>query len=146
MESETDARIRHALRRWVEVKGEQATRSVERGNAQEGRRASVVGAKHLEGLNQLVVEEISRTGAQGLELRTNRMATLAGFYRASKAWDLLVLQGGSPVLAVEYKSMSGSEGKNLNNRADEVFGIAEDARQAESTGFFHRIFGGRTYL
>ena len=30
--------------------------------------------------------------------------------------------------------MSGSEGKNLNNRADEVFGIAEDARQAEARG------------
>src|SRR5690349_9297522 len=110
MDREADARIRHALERWVEVKGEQATRSV-------------VGGKHLEGLNQLVVDEISRTGAQDLELRTNRAATLAGFYRASKSWDLLVLQGGSPVLAVEYKSMSGSEGKNLNNRADEVFGM-----------------------
>jgi hypothetical protein len=42
-----------------------------------------------------------------------------------------VLQGEEPVLAVEYKSMSGSEGKNLNNRADEVFGVAEDLRQAE---------------
>ena len=30
--------------------------------------------------------------------------------------------------------MAGSVGNNLNNRADEVFGIAEDARQAELHG------------
>ena len=44
------------------------------------------------------------------------------------------MKDGRPLLAVEYKSMSGSEGKNLNNRADEVFGIAEDARAAERHG------------
>lgn len=38
------------------------------------------------------------------------------------------------MLAIEYKSMSGSEGKNLNNRADEIFGMAEDLRQAELHG------------
>jgi hypothetical protein len=54
-----------------------------------------------------------------------------GYYRPTKSWDLLVLQDDKPVLAVEYKSMKGSEGKNLNNRADEVFGVAEDLRQAE---------------
>ncbi|TDB74611.1 restriction endonuclease, partial [Actinomadura sp. KC216] len=30
--------------------------------------------------------------------------------------------------------MKGSEGKNLNNRADEIFGMAEDLRQAELNG------------
>lgn len=58
----------------------------------------------------------------------------AGYYRASKSWDLLVLRNERPILAVEYKSMSGSEGKNLNNRADEVFGMAQDARAAEKHG------------
>lgn len=71
---------------------------------------------------------------EGLELRHNRGATLAGYYRPSKSWDLLVVREGQPLLAVGYKSMSGSEGKNLNNRADEVFGIAEDARAAETHG------------
>ncbi|HVB44131.1 MAG TPA: PaeR7I family type II restriction endonuclease [Streptosporangiaceae bacterium] len=61
-------------------------------------------------------------------------AVLAGWYRSSKAWDLLVLQRGKPILALEYKSMAGSVGNNLNNRADEVFGIAEDAREAERRG------------
>lgn len=42
-----------------------------------------------------------------------------------------MLADNVPVLAVEYKSMAGSEGKNLNNRADEVIGVAEDLRRAQ---------------
>ena len=127
-------RITEALMQWVTVREEQSARSSAGGAAQEGRRASVTAGAHLDGLNSLVVDEIRATGMPGLSLRKNRQAQLAGYYRSSKSWDLLVLRLGVPVLAVEYKSMSGSEGKNLNNRADEVFGIAEDAREAERRG------------
>lgn len=128
------ARITEAVRLWITAKEEQAQRSQERGKAQEGTRAQVTGGTHLNGVNQLIVDEIKATGATDLDLMFNRRATLAGWYRSSKSWDLLVLQRGKPILAVEYKSMAGSEGKNINNRADEVFGIAEDARQAEEHG------------
>jgi hypothetical protein len=128
------ARITRAMDEWISVKLEQGQRAQNSGNAQGGTRSQVTGGKHLRGVNQLVVDEIRNTGATDLELRFDRRATLAGWYRNSKSWDLLVLQRRTPILAVEYKSMSGSEGKNLNNRADEVFGIAEDARQAEAHG------------
>ncbi|MEU8158844.1 PaeR7I family type II restriction endonuclease [Micromonospora parva] len=133
MNSTTD-RVGVALQSWVDVRREQAARSEAGGRAQQGRRSAVTGGLHLAALNQLVVDEIHRTGATDLRLLTNRQATLASYYRSSKSWDLVVLKGDVPILAVEYKSMSGSEGKNLNNRADEVFGIAEDARQAERHG------------
>lgn len=128
------ARITEATRQWISAKEEQARRSREGGRAQSGTRSQVTGGQHLEGINQLIVDEIRATGATDLDLRFNREAVLAGWYRSSKAWDLLVLQHGTPILAVEYKSMAGSVGNNLNNRADEVFGIAEDARQAELHG------------
>ncbi|GLY95686.1 hypothetical protein Acsp02_29410 [Actinoplanes sp. NBRC 103695] len=131
MYSETHDRVSAALRDWVSVREDQAARSAAKGSAQQGRRSSVTGGLHLNAINQLVVDEIRATGAVDLDMRTNRRATLPGYYRASKSWDLVVLQAGNPILAVEYKSMSGSEGKNLNNRADEILGMAEDARQAE---------------
>lgn len=127
-------RITRAVDEWINAKQKQAEESQRRGKAQGGSRSQVTGGKHLRGVNQLVVDEIRSTGATDLELKFDRGATLAGWYRNSKSWDLLVLQRGVPILVVEYKSMSGSEGKNLNNRADEVFGIAEDARQAEAHG------------
>lgn len=57
-----------------------------------------------------------------------------GYYRASKSWDLLVLRDEEPVLAIEYKSMTDSEGKNLNNRANKVIGSAQDLRRAQDAG------------
>lgn len=134
MDEKTSVRVRTALEAWVSVRSDQAARSAAAGRAQQGRRSSVTGGLHLSAINQLVVDEIQATGATGLELRINRAATLPGYYRAAKSWDLVVVQHRKPVLAIEYKSMSGSEGKNLNNRADEIFGMAEDTRQAELNG------------
>ncbi|HET9898700.1 MAG TPA: PaeR7I family type II restriction endonuclease [Streptosporangiaceae bacterium] len=128
------ARIIEAVRQWISAKEEQGQRSLESGRAQAGTRAQVTGGTHMNGVNRLIVDEITALGVADVEFQFNRRAVLAGWYRSSKAWDLLVLQRGQPVLAVEYKSMAGSEGKNLNNRADEVFGIAEDAREAERRG------------
>ncbi|MFF6959148.1 PaeR7I family type II restriction endonuclease [Streptomyces sp. NPDC088197] len=127
-------RVDFALRNWIDVRFQQATQSTAAGKAQEGSRSAVTGGRHLDAVDRLVREELTATGARGLKFLTGRDATLPGFYRATKSWDLLALQDGNPVLAVEYKSMKGSEGKNLNNRADEVFGVAEDLRQAEIRG------------
>lgn len=134
MDRSAEQKVDAALKHWVHVRMVQQEKSRASGKAQEGDRSAVTGGAHLDGLNTLIVKEIEATGTAGLEIRTNRKATLPGYYRPSKSWDLLVLQQGSPVLAVEYKSMKGSEGKNLNNRADEIFGMAEDPRQAELNG------------
>jgi Restriction endonuclease XhoI len=126
--------IVQAIDIWFKEKDAAAARSEARGQAQQGRRASVTGGAHLKGFEELVVDQISAAGVHGLTVKRNRSATLAGWYRSSKNWDLLILEHGSPILAVEFKSMSGSEGKNLNNRADEMYGVAEDAKQAEARG------------
>lgn len=131
MDDKTAARIDVALRMWLDVRRTQAETSVASGRGQEGRRSAVTGGRHLSSVNQLVVDEILAAGATGLRIHLNRGATLPGFYRATKSWDLVLTQDEMPLLAVEYKSMLGSEGKNLNNRADEIFGMAEDTRQAE---------------
>ena len=134
MTPEERDRIKTAVERWFGSKLEQAARSALAGKAQAGTRSSVTGGLHLEGFEQLIIEEIGAIGVQNLRVLKNRNATLVGWYRSSKSWDLLVLQDDLPVLSVEYKSMEGSEGKNLNNRADEMFGVAEDAREAEAHG------------
>lgn len=134
MTPDEHARITEAVGLWVSAKEAQELKSRSSGKAQGGNRAQVTGGGHLAGVNQLIVDEIEAAGASGLELRFNRGATLAGWYRSSKSWDLLVLQHGVPILVVEYKSMAGSVSNNLNNRADEVIGIAADARAAEDRG------------
>lgn len=127
-------RILAAVEYWFDAKADQLARVLAAGRSQGGRRDAVVGGKHLDGFNTLVVEELRRLGVPGLSFRVNNRATLPGYYRASKSWDLLVLRRHEPILAVEYKSMKGSEGKNLNNRMDEVLGVGEDLRAAQEHG------------
>lgn len=129
-----ELRIAHAVSLWFQAKADAANRSAAAGRPQEGRRSQVTGALHLAGFEELLVEEIHRAGIYEVAVSRNRGATLAGYYRPSKSWDLLVTHHDNPLLAVEFKSMEGSEGKNLNNRADEMFGVAEDAKQAGEHG------------
>lgn len=133
-ESILEEYVQAALHGWVSVRSEQKSRSEAGGKAQQGNRAATTAGKHLQAVNALITGEIERIAGPGLEFRTNQAATLPGYYRATKSWDLLVVRDGEVLLAIEYKSMKGSEGKNLNNRADEIFGMAEDARQAEAHG------------
>jgi hypothetical protein len=135
MDATQQARISAALLQWLTIKETQAAASAAAGRAQEGRRSSVTGGGHLAPVNQLVAEDVASVLGSTTLMHRNRAATLAGYYRATKSWDLLVTDAaGTPVMVAEFKSMAGSEGNNLNNRADEMFGIAEDARAAEEHG------------
>ncbi|SHI55005.1 Restriction endonuclease XhoI [Tessaracoccus bendigoensis DSM 12906] len=127
-------RITEAVDFWVKTKLEQQTQSEAAGTAQGGTRAAVTGGRHLAGINTLLMDELESLGLPGLDAWFDRGATVPGYYRASKNWDLLVTVERRPVLALEYKSMTGSEGKNLNNRADEVIGAAQDLRRAQEHG------------
>jgi hypothetical protein len=68
----------------------------------------------------------------------NRAAlTLPGFFRPTKLWDILVIQDGRLVAAVEMKSHVGpSFGNNANNRAEEAIGTAHDFLTAYREGAF----------
>ena len=53
------------------------------------------------------------------------------FYRPTKKWDLVVIDRGMLVAAVELKSQVGpSFGNNFNNRTEEAIGNAVDVWRA----------------
>ncbi len=59
---------------------------------------------------------------------------LPGYFRAVKRWDVLVVHDGVLAAAIEFKSILGSYGNNLNNRAEEAIGNAADLLQATEAG------------
>lgn len=134
MDERDRRRITTAVDFWIKTKLDQQQLSEAAGNAQGGTRAAVTGGRHLAGVNTLILDELHDLGLEGLRYETDRRATVPGYYRASKSWDLIVTMHGAPMLAIEYKSMTGSEGKNLNNRADEVIGAAQDLKRAQEHG------------
>ena len=65
------------------------------------------------------------------------IVTLPGYFRPTKFWDLLVLNEGRLVAAIEMKSQVGpSFGNNFNNRTEEAIGTAHDLWTAYREGAF----------
>jgi len=96
--------------------------------------------QHLDGVAQLLREIFVEEGfAESSVQRRNRGLTLPGYYRATKDWDLMVVYKGVLAAAIELKSMVGSVGKNVNNRAEEAVVTATDLWAAHREGRYGLI-------
>lgn len=111
----------------------------ELGNLDQGERSGVTAGKNMDGFAAMVVEVIRANGLGDASiLMQRRLLTLPGYFRPTKLWDLLVMNGGRLVAAVELKSHVGpSFGNNFNNRAEEAIGTAQDFAVA----YRERAFG-----
>jgi hypothetical protein len=119
-----------AVRSFWDVRGSQALTG--RG---EGSGAAVRGGRHFDALTQLVAQPFLEAGFHPSQLHTGRRATIPGFYRPAKDWDLVVTDGSALVAAFEFKALGGpSFGNNFNNRAEEALGNAADLWRAYANG------------
>lgn len=113
-------------------------KQIEAGVVDQGERSAVTGGKNMDGFVALVCDLVE---ANGLSIscihRKRAVVTLPGFFRPTKLWDLLVINEGRLVAAIELKSQVGpSFGKNFNNRTEEAIGNAHDLATAFREGAF----------
>lgn len=103
-------------------------KQIEAGNIDQGERAGVTAGKNMDGFIALIVDLVEQNGLGHAELhQTSAVVTLPGYFRPTKKWDLLVINEGRLVAAVELKSQVGpSFGNNFNNRTEEAIGTAHD--------------------
>lgn len=101
-----------------------------------GLRSGVTSGRHLDALAALVAKLFIDAGLPQKSIHLNQRVQLPGFFRPEKKWDLVVVHQGELVAAVEFKSMLGSYGNNLNNRAEEAIGNAQDLLEAYGEGLF----------
>ncbi|UST92730.1 PaeR7I family type II restriction endonuclease [Pseudomonas siliginis] len=66
-------------------------------------------------------------------------AQVPGFFRPTKTWDLLILNGTILVAAIELKSIADSFGKNANNRIEEALGSGLDLKEAFAEDAFEGL-------
>ena len=109
-----------------------------RGKTDHGERAGVTAGKNMNGFLSLVKDVVRLNGLKHAEICLNRkVLTLPGFFRPTKLWDMLVMNEGRLVAAIELKSQVGpSFGNNLNNRTEEAIGTAMDLWTAFREGAF----------
>ena len=110
----------------------------ESGKSDQGERAGVTAGKNMDGFISLIVDVIQNNGLAHAEIHRERtVLTLPGFFRPTKLWDLLVMNEGKLIAAIELKSQAGpSFGNNFNNRAEETIGASHDFWTAYRKGAF----------
>lgn len=133
-----EQRARRAVREFWKSR-ESARQEQQRGNvSDQGERSSVTAGKNMDGFASLVAHLVEANGLKGATIvRGRRLLTLPGYFRPTKQWDLLVINGEHLVAAIEFKSQVGpSFGNNANNRAEEAIGNAVDLWKAFREGAF----------
>lgn len=113
-------------------------KQIEAGKADQGERAGVTAGKNMDGFLALAIDIVKANGLSHAEIHQKRaLVTLPGYFRPTKQWDLVILNNGRLVAAIELKSQVGpSFGNNFNNRAEEAIGTAHDIWTAYREGAF----------
>ena len=136
MPIDVDARFRDAIQYIWTGRLRQRAKQSEAGKIDAGSRGDVTGGGHMGALELLVKDLLIELGIQERDIFTKQKLELPGYYRSSKKWDLLVVSKLQLVMAIEFKSIGGSYGNNLNNRTEEALGNASDIWTAYREGRF----------
>lgn len=118
---------------------EQARRKqIAAGTVDQGERSSVTAGKNMDGFLALIADIVHANGLNHADIhRKRRVVTLPGFFRPTKQWDLVIINEGRLIAALEFKSQVGpSFGKIFNNRTEEAIGSAHDLWTAYREGSF----------
>ncbi|MCU6619088.1 PaeR7I family type II restriction endonuclease [Achromobacter mucicolens] len=100
-------------------------KQAETGNIDAGTRGAVTAGKNLDGFVALIQSLVRANGLAHAQIHVKKgLVVLPGYFRPTKQWDLLVMNGKRLVAALEFKSQVGSFGNNYNNRTEEAIGTA----------------------
>lgn len=113
-------------------------KQIESGKADQGERAGVTAGKNMDGFIALVTDIVRANGLAHASIHLKRrVVTLPGYFRPTKLWDVVVINRGKLIAALEFKSQVGpSFGNNFNNRTEEAIGTAHDLWTAYREGAF----------
>jgi hypothetical protein len=126
-----------AVRAFWKARSVAAAKQAATGRQDRGSRGAVTAGTHLKALEDIVVAEFIAAGLAPSTIRRKAGIGLPGYYRPAKKWDVVVVDGGLLVAAIEFKSHVGpSFGNNFNNRIEEAIGSAADVWRAYQAGTF----------
>ena len=135
-----DDKFEQAIRSYWRVRYDQAARQQAEGKTDAGTRGQVTGGAHLDAMAALIEGIFMAAGFSADSIRRSASMELPGYYRPTKKWDLLVVEDGVLVAAIEFKSQVGpSFGNNFNNRIEESLGNAVDIWRAYEAGSFGSV-------
>lgn len=109
----------------------------------------VLGGKTLDAFANIVKDIVKHSLPEATICGRGCVAEVPGFFRPHKSWDLIIIDAGKLVAAIEFKSQVGSIGNNFNNRTEEVLGSSLDLQTAieeKAFGLEANVFSGYMIL
>ena len=136
--SDYENKTRDAIKLFWKSRSDASQKQKAAGKVDQGERAGVTGGKNMNGFASLMVDVVRANGLPKAEFHQKRtVLTLPGYFRPTKLWDLLVIDNGHLIAALEFKSHVGpSFGNNFNNRTEEAIGTSHDLWTAFREGAF----------
>jgi hypothetical protein len=133
-----EGKAQDAIKAFWKTRADATQKQKMSGKPDQGERAAVTGGKNMDGFASLVIDIVRANGLPHAHIHQERaVLTLPGYFRPTKLWDLLVVNEGRLVAALEFKSHVGpSFGNNYNNRAEEAIGTSHDLWTAYRDGAF----------
>lgn len=128
-----DLEISNAVEWYWETLSNQADNQKDSEKTARGRRAQVLGGAQMDGFAGLIEDALVDAGLPRDDVLHDHDATLPGFFRATKRWDIAVVHKGDLLAVIELKSIASSFGNNLNNRIEEALGNNVDLADTEKT-------------
>ncbi len=126
-----------AVKKFWATRKKAAAKQAISGRSDAGTRGQVTVGKHMDGFAVLFIKIALANGLKKPQIfQKGKELTLPGFFRPIKNWDLVILNEGRLVAALEFKSQVGSISNNANNRAEEVLGLGIDLATAFREGAF----------
>jgi hypothetical protein len=134
-----EPRVRSAVKHYWGTLTTQAKRQgAGTGRTDTGNRNAVTGGKQMDGFCDLLMGVLADNGITKPLIHRHSRLEIPGYFRPTKKWDMLIFHDGVLLAVIEFKSQRGpSFGNNLNNRAEEAVGTANDALVA----YRERAFG-----
>jgi len=136
--AEYDIKAKEAVKTFWMTREQARQKQAQAGKSDQGERAGVTAGKNMDGFISLVKDIVCANGLEDADIhQERRVLTLPGYFRPTKLWDLLVINEGRLIAALEFKSQVGpSFGNNFNNRTEESIGTAHDLWTAYREGAF----------
>lgn len=134
-----DVHLARAVAHFWKTRQTQLEKQKSSGRADQGARSAVTGGAQMSGFIDFITRLVLEAGVDKSCISYERNLQLPGFFRPTKEWDLLIVQDGQLVLALEAKSQVGPFfGNNFNNRTEEAMGSALDLWTAYREGAFNK--------
>src|SRR5690349_14744358 len=100
--SDYETKTREAIMAFWGNRQKAKQKQIEAGVVDQGERAGVTGGKNMDGFTALIIDLVKGNGLANASIHQQRaLLTLPGFFRPTKLWDLLVLNNGRLVAAIE---------------------------------------------